>query len=215
MMSGSTVLKNSAQLCSWDIIKYKVSTGDQKTEEKDECTLVEFTGGNFYLQKLLLLRKTEYLRADNAGAGLQGEHGAYERLCLALPLHHGRYLDHRVFVGLWENSCRGDEIPVVRLCVCFLSANGMRTQANKSKPFLPAHSMSKLRTRSGAILCHSPSAGWLIKSVQPTSTSYWHKETCRGKQWWNVMIHTRDVNNLLIIALMIIKNLNYVEISCK
>lgn len=52
------------------------------------------------------------------------------------------------------------------------------SQANKSSPFLPAHSMSKLSTRSGAILCHSPSAGWLIKSVQPTSTSYWHKETC-------------------------------------
>lgn len=115
---------------------------------------------SFYLQKLLLLCKTENLGADDAGAGLQGEHGANERLRLALPLHHGRYLDHRVFVGLWENSCRGKEISAVRLSVCFLSHNGTRTlEANESTPFLPAHSISKLRTRSGAILCHSPSVG--------------------------------------------------------
>lgn len=133
----------------------------------------EFTGDNFYLEKLLLLCKTENLRADDAGAGLQGEHSAYERLRLALSLHHGRYLDHRVFVCLWENSCHGVEILPVRLCICLPSPNGMRTlDANESTPFLPAHSISKLRTRSGAILCHSPSAGWLIKSVQPTSTSY-------------------------------------------
>lgn len=69
---------------------------------------------NFYLKKLLLLRKTEYLGADDAGAGLQGEHGADERLRLTLPLHHGRDLDHRVFVGLWENSCCGEEFPVVK-----------------------------------------------------------------------------------------------------
>lgn len=73
----------------------------------------------FYLEKLLLLCKTENLGADDAGAGLQGEHGAYERFCLALPLHHGRYLDHRVFVGLRENSCREGEIPAVRFCICF------------------------------------------------------------------------------------------------
>lgn len=76
------------------------------------------TGDNFYLEKLLLLRKTENLGADYAGAGLQGEHSAYERLRLALSLHHGRYLDHRVFVCLRENSCREEEIPAVRLCIC-------------------------------------------------------------------------------------------------
>lgn len=66
--------------------------------------------------------------------------------------------------------CKSDEIP----------ERYSMPQANKPSPFLPAHSMSKLSTRRGAILCHSPSAGWLTKSVQATSTSYWHKETCRA-----------------------------------
>lgn len=62
---------------------------------------------------------------------------------------------------------------------------------NKVKPFLPAHSMSKLRTRSGAILCQSPSAEWLMKSVHPISTSYWQKDTWSTKgiyctfKFWN------------------------------
>lgn len=61
----------------------------------------------------------------------------------------------------------------------------------KVKPFLPAHSMSKLRTRSGAILCQSPSAEWLMKSFHPISTSYWQKDTWSTKgnyctcKFWN------------------------------
>ena len=58
----------------------------------------------FYLQQLLLLCEAQDLRADDAGAGLKGEHGADERLRLTLTLDHGRDLDHGVFIRLREDS---------------------------------------------------------------------------------------------------------------
>lgn len=76
----------------------------------------------------------------------------------------------------WKQNKQINRMPPVIVCVlCHTNAIDKET----CTPFLPAHSMSKLRTRSGAILCQSPSAGWLIRSVHPTSTSYWHKDT-----WW-------------------------------
>ena len=44
-------------------------------------------------------------------------------------------------------------------------------------PFLPAHSISKLRIRKGATRDHSPSGGWEISLSQATSTSSWHRDT--------------------------------------
>lgn len=70
-----------------------------------------------YLQHLLLLSEAQYLRAHDAGAGLQGENGADKGLRLTLPLHHRCYLDHGVFVRLWEDSFKRKEgTPKSRPC---------------------------------------------------------------------------------------------------
>ncbi len=82
--------------------------------------------------------------------------------------------------------------------------NKNASEKERSPPFLPAHSMSKLRTLSGAILCQSPSAGWLIKSVHPTSTSYWHKDAWRtkagGESSWTLLVKARQ-NSFYLKAL--------------
>ena len=73
-----------------------------------------------YLQKLFLLCEAQYLRAHDAGAGLESEHGANEGLHLSLPLHHRRYLDHRVFVCFWENSWKEKKVDTkVKFCIGF------------------------------------------------------------------------------------------------
>lgn len=69
----------------------------------------------------MFLCKTVYLGANDAGAGLQREHCAYKRFRLTLTLHHGRYLDHRVFVGFRENSCCERINLMVKLCIHFKS----------------------------------------------------------------------------------------------
>lgn len=57
-----------------------------------------------YLQQLFLLGEAQYLRAHDAGTGLEGEHRSNEWLRLTLTLHHRCYLNHRIFVWFWENS---------------------------------------------------------------------------------------------------------------
>ncbi len=44
-------------------------------------------------------------------------------------------------------------------------------------PFLPAHSMSKLRILKGAMSDHSPSGSWEMKLFHATSTSIWQRES--------------------------------------
>ncbi len=96
------------------------------------------------------------------------------------------------------------------------SLNKERTQ-NKTadRPFLPAHSISKLRTLRGAILCHSPSAGWLTMWFHATSTSYWHSDT-----WERNTVKTRlmsvavTCSNLLIYCFYIFTFPGYFESVC-
>lgn len=108
MISGSTVLKNSAQLCS------ERHKNIQKDVKGDEENIRKGNDGNMrifmliqqcvYLQQPALLCKAQYLRAHYAGTGLEREHCADEGFHLTLPLHHRCYLYHTVFVGLWKDS---------------------------------------------------------------------------------------------------------------
>lgn len=55
---------------------------------------------------------------------------------------------------------------------------GERGAPAPGAPLRPAHSMSKLSTRRGAIRCHAPSGGWLTTSDHSTSASSWHSVAC-------------------------------------
>ena len=53
--------------------------------------------------------------------------------------------------------------------------------------FLPAHSMSVDRMRKGAILAHSPSGAWLIRSSQCTCASIWQWLSLSGRSTGTAM----------------------------
>ena len=67
-------------------------------------------------------------------------------------------------------------------------------------PFLAAHSISKLRIRSGAIFCHSPSAGWLTIFSHEISSSIWHlvigsrphPPTIENPDWGHVVVEEEE-----------------------
>lgn len=101
-----------------------------------------------YLEKLLLLCEAQYLRAHDAGAGLKSEYCANKWLCLALPLHHRRYLNHRVFVCFWEDSWKGSKLLTAKwksalafhqafcICVCICQLyDDVATEKNETHLF--------------------------------------------------------------------------------
>lgn len=167
MMSGSTVLKNSAQLCSrWHKQTQNGWVGGQKNKTKrmnahswniqtavgtwrSFCSCVKqniceptMLAQDCRVNTVRMKGSVSPCRCTMDAIWITGSLSASGKIPVAGREPDGETL-RLLFFG------KSDEI----------SERYGTSQANKSSPFLPAHSMSKLSTRSGAILCHSPSAG--------------------------------------------------------
>ena len=198
MMSGSTVLKNSAQLCSHR------QTQNNRTLQTETKNLSKYS-----LCVCQVIIKSGRFTCSSCFSCVK--HNIWEPTMLAQDWRVNtvrmkgsespwRWTIDAIWItgslsasGKIPGEKRGNV--QIKICICFSSNydrvlfkflnimlgwdNENPRGKERTSPFLPAHSMSKLRTLSGAILCQSPSVGWLIKSAHPTSTSYWHKVTWR------------------------------------
>lgn len=72
-----------------------------------------------------------------------------------------------------QNTCISFQLTEKNFSNC---PHQVKELVHNTWPFLPAHSISKLRILKGAIADHSPSGTWDIKSSQETSTSIWQRD---------------------------------------
>ena len=75
---------------------------------KDEQMLKVGNWFRTYFQHLVFCRTRLHLRPHNRSTGVEGEDITNEGIFLALVDNHASNLNHRIFLWLWEDSCKSD-----------------------------------------------------------------------------------------------------------